>query len=104
MNRKQLIDEDFKRPDVPIDSDRLNREVDIGVALAHMADTRGWKLLIESYIAPKLDPNRFLTAPKEDLGEVRAAIKELSDLINYVDNQIKSGVKAWDRLHNKKEE
>jgi len=71
-----------------------------GTAFAQMRNTYGWKLLMERYVAQKLERNRFLTANKEELGEVRAAMKELQDLVDIVERRINDALKISERRKN----
>jgi hypothetical protein len=102
MDRRELLELD--KPERPLDDKRLNKSIDEGVALAHMLDTRGWKLLYTTYIEPRLSMDAFLNAPQEKLHEVQVTMKTLKDLVNFIENRIKDGSTSFEKIQKHKEE
>ena len=101
MDRKELLMAGETKPVREVDPKVLAKDVEVGTALLGMRETYGWKLLYETYIKSRVDQNRFLTASPEDLADTRAAMKELSDMLNFINSSIEKGTKAYLKLTQK---
>lgn len=68
-----------------------------GTAFSQMRNTYGWKLLMDRYIGPKIEKNRFFMAKNEELLDVRASMKALQDLVDYIDRRVNEAIKITER-------
>ena len=101
MDRKELLMAGEDKPVREVDPKALAKDVEVGTALLGMRETYGWQLLYETYIKPKVDQNRFLTASSDELADTRAAMKALVDMLTFIDNSIEKGTKAYLKLTQK---
>ena len=99
MNRRDLLLEESPEADIPVEEEhKLRKSVEEGSMYLALISTPGWKHLMKNWVDKHLATERFFTAPKEELSEVRAAQKELSDLLRYVAGQVEAGQRAFERL------
>jgi hypothetical protein len=83
---------------------KLAKKVDEGGAYISLRNNPGWKKLIEEYIEPKLKLDALLSAPDEDLPIVKAKMKVLKELVDFVDKKVDDAVSAFETLQKNREE
>ena len=94
MERKDLImQEEPQRPEVP--EAKLAEVVDEGATLIQMMETRGWKLIFSKFIEPRKSLTRILAVTtNNERNEACGAVKELTELMNFINGRIENGQKA----------
>lgn len=100
LDRKDLVlREDVpKRPRV-VNEVQLLKDVDEAAALAALVGTRGWKILLDNFIAPRMSIERLLRrqGPFRQ-AEERGSVRTLKELIEFVEGRITEGQKSNDDL------
>jgi hypothetical protein len=99
VDRKDLLMNEVDKPSRKLDIETLSKNVNEGSALLNMKETFGWKLLYEKFIEPRVNQNRYLMASKDDLIETRAAMRELNEMLSFIDNRIKEGITSFEKLN-----
>lgn len=104
MDRKDLLLEE-----APADRElsqeeehRLKQAADDGGIYLAMTSGPGWKKLVSDFINVRLAQDRYLGAKTEDLADIRAAQKELIDLLQFVKRAIEEGEKSYKMLKKSK--
>ena len=77
---------------------RLRKAADKGGMYLTLASSPGWRNLLEEFINIRLAQERYFEAKTEDLADIRAAQKELIDLLRFVKTAIADGEKAYRQL------
>jgi len=99
MDRKSLLLEAPSEPALDVEEEaKLRKATEDGGKYLTLVNSAGWKDLVENFINPRLSQDRYLTADKEDLSDVRAAQKELFLLLQYVAKKVDDGTKAYQKL------
>lgn len=91
-----------KVPKLELDEKKLAELVDRGSAYIIMVSTIAWKDLLTKFIEPRKSIDRLFTASRETLGDERAAAKELTLLVSYIDKIIEEGKEAHEELLKRK--
>ncbi len=104
MDRKDLLlnEAPSERELLPEEEQRLRRAADKGGIYLTLVSSPGWKNLLEEFLNPRLAQDRYFEAKTEDLADIRAAQKELIDLLRFVKNAIVEGEKSYKTLKNSK--
>jgi len=63
--------------------------VERGEAYLSLVNSRGWELLLEEFIAPRLSMERFINANPNDLPFIQREMRLLIELLNFVENSIR---------------
>lgn len=100
MDRKELLLEeaDSTRDISRVDEQRLRKAVDDGGAYLALVSSPGWKKLVEEYINKEISQDRYLTAPVNELADIRAAQRALINLLRFVSLKVEEGQKSFDML------
>lgn len=96
MERRDLLLEEKTKK--PIDRDKLARDLDEGMALVNMMETRGWKILFEGFIKPNTEESKFLEAPREELADIRAEMRALKKLLKFIDTRVEKANDAASKI------
>ena len=98
MDRKDLIMQaEVKKSDMT--EPKLVEQVDEGATLIQMMETRGWKLLYSKFIEPRNSLTRILVATtNNDRNEACGGVKELTELMSFINGRIKKGQEAHEQL------
>lgn len=104
MERKDMLLENSSKEDKisPEEEKKLRKAAEDGGGYLTMINGAGWKLLIDNFISKRISQERYLMAPGSDLADIRAAQKELYELLHFVKHAIDEGQKAYTKLHNSK--
>lgn len=99
MERRDMILNGPKSVELTADEEsRLRKSRDDGALYLALTSSAGWKHLVENFINKEISQNRYLIAKTEELADIRAAQRELFDLLSFVDSRIKAGQEAFERL------
>lgn len=82
----------------PLDIDKANEVITVGGAIQNMLDTYGWKLVYEGFITPNIEEARFLGASREDLADIRAEIRVLSQMLKFIETRVKNANKMVEKI------
>jgi hypothetical protein len=86
---------EFDRKRVP----KLTEEVDEATALSLLKESRGWQIVLNRFIEPRLSRDRILQAKtSQERAEVWGAVGELDELVKFIEGRIKDGQKANEQL------
>jgi hypothetical protein len=78
---------------------KLTADVDEATALSLMKESRGWKVVLNKFIEPRISRDRMLQAhTAQERAEVWGAVGELDELVKFVNGHIKEGQKANEEL------
>jgi len=104
MDRKDmLLEQAFVEGEKsPEAEQRLKKATDIGSMYLALTSTPGWKDLMTRFIDVRLSQDRYLDGKTEDLPDIRAAQRELIELLRFVKNEIATGTKSFKMLNNSK--
>ena len=96
MDRKELHMEE--KDNRPLDIDKANEVITVGGAIQNMLDTYRWKLVYEGFITPNIEEARFLGASREDLADIRAEIRVLSQMLKFIETRVKNANKMVEKI------
>jgi len=100
MDRRDLLlkEPPPKRQEL-VNEESLARDVDKAAAFEVMASSRGWKMLLEDFINPRISID-ILLQKRGPFGhaETRGSVKALRMLLDYINGTIKEGQKAHETL------
>jgi hypothetical protein len=101
MDRKDLLLEQTptERELSQNEESRLKKAVDDGGIFLALVSSPGWKKLMNDFISGRLAQDRYLGAKTEDLADIRAAQKELIDLLQFVKRAVEEGEKSYKMLN-----
>lgn len=104
MDRKDLLLEEAPPTKTlsPDEEQRLRRAADKGSIYLALTSSPGWKDLLDEFINKRLAQERYFSAKTEELADVRAAQRELMDLLQFVKRQVTEGEKAYRMLKDSK--
>lgn len=104
MDRKGLLLEEAasKRELTRGDEQKLKKAVEDGGIFLTLVSSPGWKKLVDEFINLRTSQERYLVAKAEDLADIRAAQRELFDLLRFVKNKIGDGQKSFEMLRDSK--
>ena len=74
-----------------LSEEQVNRSVELidkGEAYEALRNSRGWKLLVEEFIRPRLQVEAFLSASHEELPYIQHEMRILTELLNFVESKI----------------
>jgi hypothetical protein len=100
-DRKDLLlqGETPEKPVFQRDESSLAEFTDKGTAYSILKESRGWKMLLNEFITPRKSLDRFLkTKTGQERHEVWGALKELDELISFIEGRIKEGNDAAKQL------
>ena len=97
MDRKTLLLEE-KESRTLENKDKVEKDINTGGALQNMLDTFGWKILYEGFISPNIAEERFLTSQREDLADVRAEIRVLKAMMQFIETRVKTANKLAEKI------
>ena len=83
---------------------KLTQKVDEGGVFISLKDHPGWRKLVSEYIEPKLKIDSMLAASEEELPLVRARMKVLKELVDFVDKKVEDALKAFETLQKTRED
>jgi len=78
--------------------DKLQEQADEAGIYMSLTSNLGWKKLMRDYIEPRTSMNRLMFASADQLGDERAGVKELVNLLNFINDKVKEGTRAFDKL------
>lgn len=84
------------------EENKLRKAAEDGGGYLTMVNGAGWKKLVDTYISKRISQERYLMAANADLADIRAAQKELYELLHFVNRKIDEGQKAYAKLNNSK--
>ncbi len=97
-SRKDLL---LSIPDKAIaDNKKMHNTIQEGGALLALKETAGWKILYEEFLSPNININILLQAKPEELADIRAGVKKLTEMLNWMEAKIKSSIKLYEESHN----
>jgi hypothetical protein len=101
MDRKDLLLEQTptERELSQNEESRLKKAIDDGGIFLALVSSPGWKKLMNDFISGRLAQDRYLGAKTEDLADIRAAQKELIDLLQFVKRAVEEGEKSYKMLN-----
>ena len=97
LSRKDLLLEE-KESRTLSDKDKIEKTINQGGALQNMMDTFGWKLLYEGFIKPNIEETKFLKAPREDLADIRAEMRILKELLQFIEVRVNDANKLAEKI------
>ena len=97
MDRKDLLLEE-KASRTLEDKKRVEKVITEGGALRSMMDTFGWKLVYEGFVKPNIAEDRFLSAPREDLADIRAELRVLRRFMNFIETRVNEANKLATKI------
>lgn len=97
MDRKSLLLEERESRTLD-DKEKVEKILTQGGALQNMLDTFGWKILYDGFIAPHIEESRFLGADRKDLEDVRAEIRILKALLQFIEIRVKEANKVAEKI------
>lgn len=97
-DRKELLMEEPPKRPVVETQHKLQEQADEAGIYMSLTSSLGWKKLMKDYIDPRTNMNRLMFAPADKLGDERAGVKELVNLLNFINDKIKEGTRAFDKL------
>lgn len=99
MDRKDLLMNDTKSVELTTEQEsKLRKSCDDGGMYLALVSSSGWKHLMENFINRRISQERYLMAKAEELTDIRAAQREIFDLLNFVNKKIEEGEKAFKML------
>jgi hypothetical protein len=98
LNRKDLLLEE-KDKKVLANKDKVEKDINQGGALQNMMDTFGWKILYEGFIKPNIAEDKFLSASRENLADVRAEMRILKELMKFIETRVNSANELAKKLN-----
>ncbi len=115
MSRRDLVTDVEGK--IRVNPEKLAKVVNDANSLINLKNSLGWKILMEDFIQPRMQLGRVLSAPmdkfqtvvvtekevrvpqvSETLPEARAAVKELSEFLSFVERKINDGLEANKKL------
>jgi len=97
MDRKELLLEERESRTLD-DKKKVEKIITEGGALRNMMDTFGWKLVYEGFIKPNIAEDRFLSAPREDLADIRAELRVLRRFMNFIETRVNEANKLATKI------
>lgn len=102
-SRRDMILNDPKSIELTIDEvSKLRKSREDGGMYLALTGSSGWKHLMENFINRRISQERYLMAKSEELTDIRAAQRELFDLLQFINKRIEDGLKAFELLKNSK--
>ncbi len=97
MDRRDLL---INTPDKTIaDNKKMHNTIQEGGALLSLKESAGWKILYGEFLLPNTNINVLLNAKPEELADIRAGVKKLTEMLNWMEAKIKSSIKAYEENH-----
>jgi hypothetical protein len=87
LSRRDLLLEEKEKRTLG-DKDKVEKDINQGGALRNMTDTFGWKILYEGFIMPNIADDKFLSAPRENLADIRAEMRILKELLKFIETRV----------------
>lgn len=78
--------------------ENLKKRVSSGNAYQSLKHNFGWQSLVKEFIEPNCSEAKFLSAKREELADVQVSIRELRKMVEFVENKVQSGIKAFEIL------
>jgi len=97
LDRKDLLLEE-KTSRTLEDKKKVEKIITEGGALRNMMDTFGWKIVYEGFIKPNIAEDKFLSSPREDLADIRAEIRVLRRLMNFIETRVNEANKLATKI------
>jgi hypothetical protein len=83
----------------PVESrEKLQERADEAGMYMNLTSNLGWKRLMRDYIVPRSSMDRLMVAPADKLADERAGVKELVNLLNFINEKVKDGTRAFEKL------
>ena len=99
MDRKELLLQDTSTEELTSEQvSKLRKAAEDGGTYLGLTGTSGWKHLLENFINKQISQDRYLTAKNEDLADIRAAQRELFNMLSFINRKIEDGQKSYERL------
>lgn len=97
-DRKTMLAEEQPTRPVVETHEKLQERADEAGMYMSLISNLGWKKLVKDYIDPRTSMNRLMLATADNLADERAGVKELVNLLNFINDKIKEGTRAFGKL------
>lgn len=97
LDRKDLLMEEKEKRQLE-DTVKVEKVITEGGALRNTLDTFGWKIIYEGFIKPNIEEDRWLGASREDLADIRAEIRVLKRLLQFIETRVDSASKLAEKI------
>jgi hypothetical protein len=97
MDRKELLLEEKDKRTLA-NTDKVEEDINVGGALSNMLDTFGWKILYEKFIKPNIEEDKFFSASREDLADIRAEMRILKELLKFIEVRVNTATKLAEKI------